>query len=518
MMAVQKQNNNSVNVSVAGVDKHKVWMGIGVVLALLIVITILVYPLMQKKGVVGQAIGATCTRDNQCGTGEKCVSGKCAATTTSSSTATPPATCTGIAPANAQLCLGDATGLTVSTVLTLVSLCRDTTKCEYICNAGYTIQNGACVASSTTQVASSGTATPPATSTGIAPANAQLCLGDATGLTTSTPRVLISACSAAKCEYTCRSGFQLQNGACVASSTTQAAPSGTDTTTSGGAITSTVQCDATHLDRCTTQSTCTSAGGSWSNNQCVAKVTTAPSSTATSLYTCTNVVPVHARICTGDDTGLIISTVRMIVTECTETKKCEYKCDTGYIYSPSNNACLPSSSVACTGVAPANAQLCTGDAIGLTTSTPRVLISACSAAKCEYICRSGFQLQNGACVASTGGTTTSGGATSVVACTRNSDCGATESCVNSKCVVSSITTTTSGGATTSASCTGITPADLNGMDGVNDDDVLILQLAVEAAGPLKTNCGMSTQSSCDFEGVFVCENGKSSYTASFTCS
>src|SRR3989344_9023479 len=136
MMAVQKQNNNSVNVSVAGVDKHKVWMGIGVVLALLIVITILVYPLMQKKGVVGQAIGATCTRDNQCGTGEKCVSGKCAATTTSSSTATPPATCTGIAPANAQLCLGDATGLTTSTPRVLISACS-AAKCEYTCRSGF---------------------------------------------------------------------------------------------------------------------------------------------------------------------------------------------------------------------------------------------------------------------------------------------------------------------------------------------------------------------------------------------
>jgi len=95
----------------------------------------------------GQAIGDVCTRDNQCGAGEKCVNGKCAAmvtTTTSSSTAISSATCTGTAPANAQLCSGDSIGLTASTPIKIVSACSSVAKCEYTCNSGFQLQTGSC--------------------------------------------------------------------------------------------------------------------------------------------------------------------------------------------------------------------------------------------------------------------------------------------------------------------------------------------------------------------------------------
>ncbi len=49
----------------------------------------------------------------------------------------------------------------------------------------------------------------------------------------------------------------------------------------------------------------------------------------------------------------------------------------------------------CTGTAPTNAQLCSGDDTGLTAATPRTIVAACTDAKCEYTCASRFSLQNG---------------------------------------------------------------------------------------------------------------------------
>lgn len=53
----------------------------------------------------------------------------------------------------------------------------------------------------------------------------------------------------------------------------------------------------------------------------------------------------------------------------------------------------------CTGTAPAQATLCSGDDTGLETDTPRALVNACTdTKKCEYTCASGFVPQNGSCV------------------------------------------------------------------------------------------------------------------------
>ncbi|MDR3169516.1 MAG: hypothetical protein LBU27_07365 [Candidatus Peribacteria bacterium] len=51
--------------------------------------------------------------------------------------------CQGVAPDNATLCPEDNTELTANTNRTLVSSCGSA-KCEYTCNAEYTLQNGAC--------------------------------------------------------------------------------------------------------------------------------------------------------------------------------------------------------------------------------------------------------------------------------------------------------------------------------------------------------------------------------------
>lgn len=51
--------------------------------------------------------------------------------------------------------------------------------------------------------------------TGIAPTNATLCASDDTGLSANTARTLVNSCGAAKCEYTCNSGYQISGGVCV---------------------------------------------------------------------------------------------------------------------------------------------------------------------------------------------------------------------------------------------------------------------------------------------------------------
>ena len=48
---------------------------------------------------------------------------------------------------NATLCAGDNVGLSQNTNLVLVNSCGNP-KCEYVCNAGYALQNGACVMAS----------------------------------------------------------------------------------------------------------------------------------------------------------------------------------------------------------------------------------------------------------------------------------------------------------------------------------------------------------------------------------
>jgi len=68
-----------------------------------------------------------------------CVDGTCS---------TPTYSCTGGTLANSVICTGGDSGLTVNTPKSLVSTCG-TAKCEYICNSGYTLTDGACVANPT---------------------------------------------------------------------------------------------------------------------------------------------------------------------------------------------------------------------------------------------------------------------------------------------------------------------------------------------------------------------------------
>ena len=119
--------------------------------------------------------------------------------------------------------------------------------------------------------------------TGSVPPNANLCSGDSSNLTQNTSRTLAANCSAPagsapKCEYTCVSGYALQNGRCV----------------------------------------------------------------PTNQFSCTGSVPSNANLCSSDSSNLTQNTSRTLATSCStpagSNPKCEYTCASGY--QESGNQCV----------------------------------------------------------------------------------------------------------------------------------------------------------------------------------
>ncbi len=107
-------------------------------------------------------------------------------------------------------------------------------------------------------------------------------------------------------------------------------------------------------------------------------------SCSTPPCTCTGPVPSNANICSGDDIGLMVDTPYSVVMTC-GAPKCEYTCKPGFI--PDGATCrLPG----CVGPIPGNATICSGDDIGVAVDTPRVIVGFCGPVKCEYLCNSGF--------------------------------------------------------------------------------------------------------------------------------
>ena len=88
----------------------------------------------------------------------------------------------------------------VSTPLDTAANCGS---CGNVCKSGQSCLNGACVAPTTFSC------------TGTVPANSTLCTGDDASLSANTVRTTVAACTVAKCEYTCNTGYNLQNGVCV---------------------------------------------------------------------------------------------------------------------------------------------------------------------------------------------------------------------------------------------------------------------------------------------------------------
>ncbi|MGE0268492.1 MAG: hypothetical protein AB7S78_08575 [Candidatus Omnitrophota bacterium] len=112
-------------------------------------------------------------------------------------------------------------------------------------------------------------------------------------------------------------------------------------------------------------------------------------------FVCTGAAPANASICSGDNAGLTRGDVPItLVASCTGPTKCEYSCNAGYYYSA--GSCVP---YVCTGAVPTNSSLCAGDDTGLSADTPRTPVSACTAGtKCEYLCDPGYYSDGTACV------------------------------------------------------------------------------------------------------------------------
>jgi hypothetical protein len=111
-----------------------------------------------------------------------------------------------------------------------------------------------------------------------------------------------------------------------------------------------------------------------------------------SPYTCTGNDPANAYLCDYDDVGLKADTLKILVAECTDEKKCEYTCASGYMLF--NGKCEQS----CRGLEIANATLCNYDNVNLPAPLDKTLVESCTdAKKCEYTCKYGFILIGGSC-------------------------------------------------------------------------------------------------------------------------
>lgn len=282
--------------------------------------------------------------------------------------------CSGIVPANTVLCTGDDFGLVAATSRMAVQSCTTAQKCEHICNAGFNLVGGICVAAlgnscvttlpCTNAISCSivtgnpimpnqpwlkgsgpcgfscingytGTncQTPPAgfACQGSAPANSALCAGDDTGLTANSNRTLAASCTVpTKCEYLCNAGYNLTGGVCVQAVGNSCAPP----------------------------------------------------------PPCTN--GVNCGLLTGTPSSQNQPWVL-------NSSNCGFSCINGYT---GTNCQMPPVSFSCSGNAPANASLCGNDETGLTANTPRTAVQSCTLqTKCEYQCNGGYNLFGGICVA-----------------------------------------------------------------------------------------------------------------------
>ena len=127
---------------------------------------------------------------------------------------------TNIIPANATSCPLNEQALHSNADFKGVPSCTSGGSCEFICNSGFEM-----ISEDWEEGQDSGTdyfCVLPTTNicTGTDPTNATLCPYDDQGLTVNTPKTIAGHCSYAfgappKCEYTCNSGYVLENGVCV---------------------------------------------------------------------------------------------------------------------------------------------------------------------------------------------------------------------------------------------------------------------------------------------------------------
>lgn len=114
-------------------------------------------------------------------------------------------------------------------------------------------------------------------------------------------------------------------------------------------------------------------------------------------YFCQGDIPTNAIMCGGDNENLDIATTRELVSSCSSSQKCEYTCANGYMML--GVECVEEDvTYSCLGIAPANASICSGDDENVPENTSKIVVSSCTAQKCEYTCQFGFKNIAGRCI------------------------------------------------------------------------------------------------------------------------
>lgn len=309
--------------------------------------------------------------------------------------------CTGTYPANTSVYSGDTTGLSANTAYTY-SATNTTTKCQYACNNGYTWNGSSCVAYSCT---------------GTLPPYTSVYSGDTTGLTANTSYLYHATGTTRKCEYKCNSGYIWTGSSCCNATSWTPDPS---TICSGQNFTQTSNCGTTRTATGTktcTNGSCGTAAKTYASTatgysgtfcsvgtaspasptfpaagaivfwQCQGNGgTTATCSASRSAYACTGTYPANAFVYSGDTTGLTIDTSYLYHATGT-TRKCEYACNAGFIWTGSSCCSVtswsPDPSTVCSGQPFNQTSNCgtTRTAIGTKTCTN----GRCGSAAADYL-------------------------------------------------------------------------------------------------------------------------------------
>lgn len=281
------------------------------------------------------------------------------------------------------------------------------------------------------------------------PEHSSQCYGDDQGLNQDLSKALVPRCTdARKCEFICSAGYNYENGACrlppVIGCGVVPCTNGVNCSLVTGSPSQVAQPWVKNATSC--GFTCNEGfEGEFCN-----RITTQP------VYSCLGAVPNQAVLCDGDEANLTLDQSRIVVTQCSLGRKCEFTCRPGFnnvngvCVAVTNNSCASTvpcdvgrkcttttgnpvqlnqawvkgatncgftctanfegalcetekpATFVCQGSVPLNAVACANDEQNLTMNSSRQVVASCtSQKKCEYVCDLGFNNQNGVCVRQT---------------------------------------------------------------------------------------------------------------------
>ncbi len=254
------------------VDKHKIWLILTVVIALVALAVLLLYS-PSRQSVFGKAIGGGCVQDNDCDNPDlicnangvcvgafdcfddtDCLEGgiclneycQCLSPLTRCDFA-----CTDLQndPNNCGLCGNACTSGQCQNGVCVIDCVPSTEVCDGVdnncnsqvdegricntpfncgifgnaCSAGQTCTNGACVVDCGSYARLDGDGfCSPFSCSGAVYGNLNICPGDAVNLTSDQTYIIVSSCTdTKKCEQTCAQGYNYVSGECVATCTPQ---------------------------------------------------------------------------------------------------------------------------------------------------------------------------------------------------------------------------------------------------------------------------------------------------------